>query len=242
MRALFGTDGTFNATHGSDSTKSAAREIKFYFPNLILEPLLEPSTAQHYITTNLHPALSKALTALAREKPSAEKFEAITFLAQFLLANNPNKPRIITPDAWDPADEEDDDEAEFLNAKMRVDSAEGDVPAVVVPAVQAYQPLTPTTDETANSGRSLSRQSSQQGRSRPGTMSGTSPMGEQKPISAPEVGFCWTLSGSVFPFLRFAQKPVQRPLSYFHLFSDQHLTESFAGGDMLVRMLQGCLS
>jgi len=31
IRALFGTDGSRNAAHGSDSVKSAAREISFYF-------------------------------------------------------------------------------------------------------------------------------------------------------------------------------------------------------------------
>ena len=31
---------------------------------------------------------AKTLTALAREKPSAEKYEALTFLANFLLSNN----------------------------------------------------------------------------------------------------------------------------------------------------------
>ncbi|MEW5308831.1 MAG: hypothetical protein WDW38_000761 [Sanguina aurantia] len=185
LRALFGTDGTFNATHGSDSPKSAAREIKFYFPNLILEPLLEPSAAQHYITSNLHPALSKALTALAREKPSAEKFEAITFLAHFLLANNPNKPRIITPDAWDPAEEDDDDEAEFVNAKMRVDSLlpVEEKPAAA-PVPEAYQSLVPTTDEPLTD-RTISRPNSQTTRPRAAAAVGLQAE-EQKPTSAPE--------------------------------------------------------
>ena len=31
LRALFGTDGTKNATHGADSTQSADREIDFFF-------------------------------------------------------------------------------------------------------------------------------------------------------------------------------------------------------------------
>lgn len=34
LRARFGTDGTKNATHGSDSAESAAREIAFHFPPL----------------------------------------------------------------------------------------------------------------------------------------------------------------------------------------------------------------
>ena len=32
LRALYGTDGTQNATHGSDSPASATREIGFFFP------------------------------------------------------------------------------------------------------------------------------------------------------------------------------------------------------------------
>ena len=34
LRALYGTDGTMNATHGSDSRASASREIRFHFPKL----------------------------------------------------------------------------------------------------------------------------------------------------------------------------------------------------------------
>jgi hypothetical protein len=37
MRALYGTDGTRNSCHGSDCPASAAREIKFFFPDLKLD-------------------------------------------------------------------------------------------------------------------------------------------------------------------------------------------------------------
>ena len=93
-------------------------QIRFFFPNVVLEPLLEGDAAKAWISDRLQPALAKALTALAREKPSAEKFEAITFLANFLLTNNPNKPRIVTPDEWDPTMEEEDDEAEFAHVQV----------------------------------------------------------------------------------------------------------------------------
>ncbi|CDQ96011.1 unnamed protein product, partial [Oncorhynchus mykiss] len=33
LRAQFGTDGTRNAGHGSDSLASAARELEFFFPS-----------------------------------------------------------------------------------------------------------------------------------------------------------------------------------------------------------------
>ncbi len=119
IRALYGTDGTQNACHGSDSPTSALREIKFYFPNLTLEPLLDAAAASVYISTKIQPALSNALTALAREKPSAERFEAITFLAEYLLNNNPNKPRVVLPDAWDPSNEQEDDEQDFAHAQLK---------------------------------------------------------------------------------------------------------------------------
>ena len=66
----------------------------------------------------------QALTALARQKPSAERFEAITFLADFMLNNNPNKPRIVMPDEWDPSMEEEDQEDEFAHAKLQAAGAQ----------------------------------------------------------------------------------------------------------------------
>ena len=36
IRAKFGTDGSRNAAHGSDSVLSAAREIRFFFPDGML--------------------------------------------------------------------------------------------------------------------------------------------------------------------------------------------------------------
>jgi len=34
IRNLFGTDKTFNATHGSDAPETAQQEIRYFFPNL----------------------------------------------------------------------------------------------------------------------------------------------------------------------------------------------------------------
>lgn len=55
LRALYGTDGTQNATHGSDSPISAAREIKFFFPTLSGDPTIyaEPTAAAEYITKRI---------------------------------------------------------------------------------------------------------------------------------------------------------------------------------------------
>eukprot|EP00740_Mantoniella_antarctica_P003091 CAMPEP_0181359350 /NCGR_PEP_ID=MMETSP1106-20121128/6031_1 /TAXON_ID=81844 /ORGANISM="Mantoniella antarctica, Strain SL-175" /LENGTH=375 /DNA_ID=CAMNT_0023472441 /DNA_START=250 /DNA_END=1377 /DNA_ORIENTATION=- len=91
LRARFGTDGTMNATHGSDSAASAMRELKFFFPNLTLDPVPEGAAARDFIKTTLTPTLVKGLAALCKEKPSAGKLEAVQWLADWLLANNPNK-------------------------------------------------------------------------------------------------------------------------------------------------------
>jgi hypothetical protein len=94
---MYGTDGTRNATHGSDSPSSAAREIKFFFPRISAAEVLMPEQAAEFIRSQLEPTLLKALTALARQKCAATQAEALTFLAKHLLDNNPNKGRQLAP-------------------------------------------------------------------------------------------------------------------------------------------------
>jgi hypothetical protein len=53
---------------------------------------------QAYIEQKLNPTLLKALTALARDKPTSQPQEAVVFLANWLLEHNPNKPRVAVPD------------------------------------------------------------------------------------------------------------------------------------------------
>ena len=53
MRALYGTDGTQNATHGSDSAASAAREIAFFFPELQPDALEGPEATAAYLQVGL---------------------------------------------------------------------------------------------------------------------------------------------------------------------------------------------
>lgn len=50
MRALYGTDGTRNSCHGSDSPSSAAREIKFFFPDLKLSTTAAAGTEDAKVT------------------------------------------------------------------------------------------------------------------------------------------------------------------------------------------------
>lgn len=98
LRARFGTDGTQNATHGSDSTASATREIRFFFPKLVLDPLPDADAARAFVMKTLQPTLVKGLTALCKAKPTADKLEAITWIAHWLLDNNPNKPQPMGSD------------------------------------------------------------------------------------------------------------------------------------------------
>jgi nucleoside-diphosphate kinase len=72
---LFGSDGTRNAVHGSDSSASVAREVAFFFPDLPADAgaVLRGNEALAYIATALQPTLVKALTALAKAKPSSDQ-------------------------------------------------------------------------------------------------------------------------------------------------------------------------
>ncbi|KAJ1633248.1 nucleoside diphosphate kinase [Pavlovales sp. CCMP2436] len=60
LRALYGTDGTRNATHGSDSVLSARRELKFWFPELSVEPLPKPDEVGALVREQLEPSLVAA--------------------------------------------------------------------------------------------------------------------------------------------------------------------------------------
>ena len=112
LRARFGTDGTQNATHGSDSPASAVRELKFFFPNLTLDPVPEGAAAREYIKTHLSPTLIKGFSALCKEKPSAQRLEAIQWLADWLRENNPNRANSFAEDELD-LDPENEDDGEF---------------------------------------------------------------------------------------------------------------------------------
>lgn len=101
LRALYGTDGTRNATHGSDSPASATREIKFFFPHLIIDdaPSMDP------VFDTLQPALLEALTALAKNKMGSSAAATLKFLGEYLLEHStPNKGTAKLPGQWEPVD------------------------------------------------------------------------------------------------------------------------------------------
>ncbi|XP_005109996.1 nucleoside diphosphate kinase homolog 5 [Aplysia californica] len=93
LRALYGTDDQRNALHGSDSFSSSQREIRFFFPDSIVEPVATGQAAKDYLSKSVNPTLLKGLTDLAKKKPE----DPVLWLADWLLENNPNKPRVRNP-------------------------------------------------------------------------------------------------------------------------------------------------
>ncbi|KPP74946.1 hypothetical protein Z043_105851 [Scleropages formosus] len=90
LRAIYGTSDLRNALHGSDNFSAAEREIKFIFPNCIIEPVPIGEAAKDYLNRFVNPTLLRGLTELCSTKPA----DPITWLADWLTANNPNKPKI----------------------------------------------------------------------------------------------------------------------------------------------------
>jgi len=90
IRALYGTDEQRNAVHGSDSPTSAERELRFFFSEGISEPVPHGQKARDYLDANVNPTLLKGLTELCKQKPA----DPMIWLADWLLANNPYKPKL----------------------------------------------------------------------------------------------------------------------------------------------------
>ncbi|CAF4835164.1 unnamed protein product [Pieris macdunnoughi] len=80
----------FNGLHGSANLAEAIREIHFFFPTMIIGPILRASQVNDYIQKNITPTLLPALTALAQERPA----EPILWLADHLHRHNPNEPEL----------------------------------------------------------------------------------------------------------------------------------------------------
>ncbi|KAJ7401800.1 hypothetical protein BTVI_92541 [Pitangus sulphuratus] len=70
LRALYGTDELRNGLHGSLNVSSAEREIRFMFPEAILEPVPTGQRARDYLNLYVKPTLLAGLTALCKKKPA----------------------------------------------------------------------------------------------------------------------------------------------------------------------------
>eukprot|EP00064_Thunnus_orientalis_P005759 superscaffoldBa00000578_g5773 len=90
LRAKYGTSDLKNALHGSESFHAAEREIKFMFPNSVIEPFLTREATEEYLSRYVNPTLLHGLTELCKHKP----LNPCIWLADWLIKHNPNMPQI----------------------------------------------------------------------------------------------------------------------------------------------------
>ncbi|XP_056135179.1 nucleoside diphosphate kinase homolog 5 isoform X2 [Lampris incognitus] len=90
LRAKYGTSELCNALHGSESFTAAEREIKYMFPNFVVEPVPMEEAVKEYLFKYINPTLLSGLTELCKQKP----LNPCIWLAEWLILNNPNKPKI----------------------------------------------------------------------------------------------------------------------------------------------------
>lgn len=90
LRSKYALDATRNAVHGSDSASNARKEIKLFFPDMAIR-VPSPEEGARFLEAAVTPVLLKGLTALSKAKPE----EPMVWLAHWLLANNPNKPKCV---------------------------------------------------------------------------------------------------------------------------------------------------
>ncbi|XP_008282649.1 nucleoside diphosphate kinase homolog 5 [Stegastes partitus] len=90
LRAKYGTSDLKNALHGSESFPAAVREIRFMFPNSVIEPFPSREATEQYLSRYVYPVLRRGLIELCKEKP----LHPCTWLADWLIKNDPNSPQI----------------------------------------------------------------------------------------------------------------------------------------------------
>ncbi|XP_068596913.1 nucleoside diphosphate kinase homolog 5 [Brachionichthys hirsutus] len=90
LRAKYGTNELKNALHGSETIHAAVREIKFIFPNTVIEPVPSREDPNQYLSRLVNPTLLHGLTEVCRHKP----YNPCLWLANWLIKNNPNMPKI----------------------------------------------------------------------------------------------------------------------------------------------------
>ncbi|XP_024523992.1 nucleoside diphosphate kinase homolog 5 isoform X2 [Selaginella moellendorffii] len=94
LRARFGRDILRNAVHGSFNAARARQEIKFIFPNVVMDPLPDPPKARITFDKTLKRTLIMGLTALCKAKPYSEPLKVLRWFARWLQEHNPNRPYI----------------------------------------------------------------------------------------------------------------------------------------------------
>ncbi|XP_044517795.1 nucleoside diphosphate kinase homolog 5 [Gracilinanus agilis] len=102
LRAIYGTDELRNALHGSKNFTAAEREIRFMFPEVVIEPVPTGEAARDYLELYVNPTLLAGLAELCKHKPA----DPFIWLADWLLTNNPNKPRLFQRELMEEANED----------------------------------------------------------------------------------------------------------------------------------------
>ncbi|XP_011296727.1 nucleoside diphosphate kinase homolog 5 [Fopius arisanus] len=92
IRALYGEDGddVENVVHGSRTIEDARDEICFFFPNFVVEPIIERDYIPDYFRKTLIPTLINGLAQLKMDKPN----EPLLWLANWIQDNHPDNPKI----------------------------------------------------------------------------------------------------------------------------------------------------
>ncbi|KAM8908705.1 nucleoside diphosphate kinase homolog 5 isoform 2-T2 [Spinachia spinachia] len=94
LRAKYGSSQLKNALHGSASFHAAEKEIKFMFSNSLIEPFPTWEATEEYLSRYINPTLVRGLTELCKQKPLNPRI----WLADWLINNDPNQPRIYDGD------------------------------------------------------------------------------------------------------------------------------------------------
>eukprot|EP00163_Fabomonas_tropica_P001464 TRINITY_DN110_c0_g1_i1.p1 TRINITY_DN110_c0_g1~~TRINITY_DN110_c0_g1_i1.p1 ORF type:complete len:1356 (+),score=541.37 TRINITY_DN110_c0_g1_i1:948-5015(+) len=93
LRAMYGTDSVRNAVYASQTEQQANLDTKYFFPNVVLDPIPSTQAAHEYLGISVNDTLVAALTELSKARPA----EPLTWLGQWLLENNPNQARVAPP-------------------------------------------------------------------------------------------------------------------------------------------------
>lgn len=82
---------TPNLVYGSQHLENVEQEIRFFFPEITFIHNLDESSINRYLQANIYHLLFDGLYKCARLQPD----DPITWIAKWLLENNPNKPIYI---------------------------------------------------------------------------------------------------------------------------------------------------
>ncbi|CAO1364838.1 unnamed protein product [Diamesa hyperborea] len=91
LRALFGdsNDDFKSAVYGTELPEDVPQELHYFFPNMILEPILCTKDQQsESLCLSIYGNLNEALYEMTKYKPE----DPLQWLAHYMLAKNTNKP------------------------------------------------------------------------------------------------------------------------------------------------------